>query len=160
GLFNWSDEFQDISFELERIGLSSSKSFLIHEFWSNEYIGEFQQNVTIFDLPPRSVKLLCIREMRDVPTLLSTDIHFTQGGVEILSEGWDERGQNFLAVYRNPRKSASSLFIYVPDDYVPASMACFGAEYSFQWNQPIYRINLAPTTNLVNLSVHFGKTSG
>jgi len=160
GIFNWSDELQDISFELERIGLSSSKSFLIHEFWSKEYIGEFQQNVTIFDIPPRSVKLLCIREMGDVPKLLSTDTHFTQGGIEILSEGWDASSQTFLAVYRNPRGSGSSLFIYVPDDYVPASMACFGTEYSFQWNQPIHRINLAPTTNLVNLSVHFGKTSG
>jgi hypothetical protein len=160
GIFNWSDEPQDIYFDLERLGLSSSKSFLIHEFWSNEYIGEFQEKVTIFDVPPRSVKLLCIREMKNVPQLLSTDTHFTQGGIEILSAGWDSRGQSFLAVYQNPRPSASSLFIYVPDAYVPTSMACFGTEYNFQWRYPIYRIDLAPTTNVVNLSVNFGKTSG
>jgi hypothetical protein len=160
GIFNWSDEFQDISFELEQLRLSSSKSFLVHEFWANEYIGEFQKDVTILDMPPRSVKLLCIREMRGVPQLLSTDTHFTQGGIEILSAGWDARSQTFLAVYRNPKASASRLFIYVPDDYVPASMACFGTEYNFQWRQPIYRIDLAPTKNIVNLSVHFGRTSG
>ena len=160
GIFNWSDGLEDISFELEQLGLSSSKSFLIHEFWSNEYIGEFQKSVMILNIPPRSVKLLCIREMKDVPQLLSTDTHFTQGGIEILSAGWDARSQTFLTVYRNPKTSASSLFIYVPDDYVPASMACLGTEYKFQWHQPIYRIDLAPTKNIVNLSVHFGRTSG
>ena len=160
GIFNWSDEPQDISFDFEQLGLSPSNSFLVHEFWSKEYIGEFQQNVTLLDMSPRSVKLLGVREMKDVPQLLSTDAHFTQGGIEILSAGWDARSQSFLIVYRNSRAGASSLFIHVPDDYVPASMACLGSEYNFQWRQPIYRIDLVPTAEMVNLSVHFGKTSG
>lgn len=160
GVFNWDDGTQDISFDFEQLGLSPSQSFIINEFWSQEYLGEFVKCATFLDLPPRSVELLCIRAQRKVPQLLSTDMHFTQGGVEILSAGWDARSHTFLAVCRNPKLSSGSLFIYVPDDYVPASIACFGAEYNFRWHRPIYQIKIAPAENIVNVSVHFGKISG
>jgi len=160
GLFNWADLDADVSFKLEEIGLDSSKYYLAHEFWSKEYLGEFSGSITLFNLPPRSVKLLCLREERDVPQLLSTDMHFTQGGVEILSAGWDACSNSFLAVCQNPKQSYGNIFIYVPEDYVPASIACFGAEYNFNWRRPVYQIKLAPTDELVNISVHFGKTSG
>jgi len=160
GIFNWADLDADVSFKLTDIGLDSSKYYLAHEFWSKEYLGEFRGSVILPDFPPRSVKLLCLREEKDVPQLLSTDMHFTQGGVEILSAGWDDRSNSFLVVCQNPKRSDGTIFIYVPEDYVPASVACYGAEYNFNWRRPVYQIKLAPTDKLVHVSVHFGKTSG
>ena len=160
GIFNWADLDADVSFKLTDIGLDSEKYFLAHEFWSKEYLGEFKGSIILPDLPPRSVKLLCLREERDVPQLLSTDMHFTQGGVEILSAGWDARSNSFLVVCQNPKQSDGTIFIYVPEDYVPASVAGYGAEYNFNWRRPVYQIKLAPTDKLVHLSVHLGKTSG
>ncbi len=159
-LFNWADMDAEVSFKLEEIGLDSSKYFIAHEFWSKEYLGEFKGNITLPNLPPRSVKLLSLREERDVPQFLSTDMHFTQGGVEILSAGWDVRSNSFLIVCQNPKPSVGNIFIYVPEDYVPASIACLGAEYNFSWLKPVYQIKLAPTDKLVHISVRFGKTSG
>ncbi|MBI1923446.1 alpha-galactosidase [Candidatus Poribacteria bacterium] len=160
GAFNWGDGVDDIYFTLDSLGLDRSKYYLVHDFWNREYLGTFRGSVTLLDVPPRSAKLLCIRAEQDVPQLLATDIHFTQGGVEVLSAGWERRSQSLLAVCKNPKFSKGTFFIYVPEDYVPVATACYGCQYHFRWRKPIYEIEFSPTTDLVHFSIQFGKTSG
>lgn len=158
-LFNWNDEEEDISFTFSQIGLDASKSYIIHDFWEEEYIGQFTKEITLFDLPPHSVKLLAVRELQDVPQIISTNIHYTQGGVEVISSGWDERGQTLLVVCKRFNRSQGTIFIYVPDEYVPASTACYGAEYSFKFKSPVHSIKLKPFNEVIHFSITFGKTS-
>jgi len=160
GAFNWGDGMDDIYFTLDSLGLDRSKYYLVHDFWNREYLGTFRGSVTLLDVPPRSAKLLCIRAEQDVPQLLATDIHFTQGGVEVLSAGWERRSQSFLAVCKNPKFSKGTLLIHVPEDYIPAATACYGCQYHFRWQKPIYELEFSPTTELVHFSIQFGKTSG
>jgi len=159
-LFNWDDSEKDISFSFNQIGLEQSKAYIVHDFWDEDFVGQFTKEVTIFSLPPHSVKLLCIRELQNVPQIMSTNIHYTQGGIEVLSSGWDERSQTLLAVCRKFSRSQGTIFIYVPDNYLPASTACYGADYSFKWRKPIHSIILKPFNEVVLLSINFGKAYG
>jgi hypothetical protein len=158
--FNWEDKVDELYFTLDSLGLDRTKYYLVHDFWNREYLGAFRGGVTLLNVPPRAVQLLCIRAEQEVPQLLATDIHFTQGGVEVLSAGWDRRSQSFLAVCKNPKLSKGTVFIHVPEDYVPAATACYGSNYHFRWQRPIYELEFSPTTDFVHLSVQFGKTSG
>ena len=160
GVFNWTDIKADVDFTLDSLGLNRSRYYLVHDFWNREFLGNVRERVTLFDIPSRSVKLLCLRAEQNVPQLLATDIHLTQGGVDVLSAGWDKRSQSFLAVCKPPKRSKATLFIHVPQDYAPAAIACYGADYRFRWDRQIYEFEFNSSTALVQVSVQFAKTSG
>ena len=160
GVFNWTDRKADVDFTLDSLGLNRSRYYLVHDFWNREFLGNVRERVTLFDIPSRSVKLLCLRAEQNTPQLLATDIHLTQGTAEVLSAGWDKRSQSFLVVCKPPRRSKGTLFIHVPQGYAPAAIACYGADYRFRWDRQIYEIEFNSSTALVQFSVQFAKTSG
>ena len=160
GVFNWRDQVDDVNLDFGALGLDSSKFYLVHDFWNRQYLGVVRGKVAVSDMPSRSARLLCLRPERDTPQLISTDIHFTQGGVEILSAGWDRKSQSFLAVCKPPRHGKGTLFIHVPEGYVPAGTSCYGSNYQYSLNPPIYELTFNPTNELVHASVRFEKTSG
>ena len=161
-VFNWNDYEDDAYFELEALGLPKSKEFLVHDFWMRQYLGKVSDSVTLLNILPRSVKLLCFREEQDVPQLLATDMHYTQGGVEILSAGWDRHSQSYMIVCKPLRQAEGTCFIHVPDDYLPISVATHGSDYRYNWDEPIYKLTFtgAKPDQLVQASIHFAKTSG
>jgi hypothetical protein len=161
-VFNWNDYEDDAYFELEALGLPKSKEFLVHDFWMRQYLGKVSHSVTLLNVPPRSVKLLCFRTEQDVPQLLATDMHYTQGGVEILSAGWDAHNQSYLLVCKPLRQSDGTCFIHVPENYLPISVATYGSNYQYNWDKPIYKLTFTgiQPDKLVHASIHFAKTSG
>ena len=161
-IFNWNDREDDAYFELEALGVPESKEFLVHDFWMRQYLGKVSQNVNLLNIPPRSVKLLCFREEQDVPQLLATDMHYTQGSVEILSAGWDNHNQSYLLVCQPLRQTEGTCFIHVPEDYLPISVATYGSDYQYSWDKPIYQLTFTQTRpdQLVHASIRFAKTSG
>ena len=161
GIFNWKDQPEEIQFDLSSLGLDRSKYYLVYEFWNQRYLGLVSGSVTLVDVPPRCARLLCIREAQKNPQLLATDLHFTQGGSEILSAGWDSRSRSFLVVCDTKQRPYSMLSIHVPKDYLPVDTACYESDYSFSWDSPIYQIKLKdPKSDLVQISVKFALTSG
>lgn len=161
-VFNWDDHEDDAYFEMEALGLPKSKDFLVHDFWMREYLGKVSHSVTLLNIPPRSAKLLCFREEQDVPQFLATDMHYTQGGVEILSAGWDRHSQTYMIVCKPLRQAEGTCFIHVPEGYLPVSVATYGSDYQYNWDKPIYKLTFTGTQpdQLVQASVHFSKTSG
>ena len=160
GVFNWTDRKADVDFTLDSLGLSRSRYYLVHDFWNREFLGNVRERITLFDIPARSVKLLCLRAEKKIPQLLATDIHLTQGGVDVLSAGWDKQSQSFLVVCKPPTQGKGTLFIHVPEGYIPAATACYGAEYHFRWNREVYEFEFNSTAALVQASIQFAKTSG
>ena len=161
-VFNWDDHEDDAYFELEALGLPKSKDFLVHDFWMRQYLGKVSHSFTLLNIPPRSAKLLCFREEQDVPQFLATDMHYTQGGVEILSAGWDRHSQTYMIVCKPLRQAEGTCFIHVPEGYLPVSVATYGSDYQYNWDKPIYKLTFTGTQpdQLVHASIHFAKTSG
>ena len=161
-VFNWNDHEDDVYFELDALGVPESNGFLVHDFWMRQYLGKVSQSVNLLNIPPRSAKLLCLREEQDVPQLLATDIHYTQGSAEILSAGWDSHSQSYLLVCKPLRQAEGTCFIHVPEDYLPISVATYGSDYEYNWDKPIYQLTFTETQpdQLVHASIHFAKTSG
>lgn len=161
-VFNWDDHEGDAYFELDALELPASKEFLVHDFWMRQYLGKVSHGVTLLNIPPRSAKLLCFREEQDVPQLLATDMHYTQGGVEILSAGWDGHSESYLLVCKPLRQADGTCFIHVPEGYLPTSVATYGSDYQYEWEKPICKLTFTgiQPDKLVHASIHFAKTSG
>ena len=161
-VFNWDDHESDAYFQLSALGLPESKEFLVHDFWMRQYLGKISDGVTLLNIPPRSAKLLCFREEQDVPQLLATDMHYTQGGVEILSAGWDSHSESYLLVCKPLRQADGTCFIHVPEGYLPTSVATYGSDYQYEWDKPICKLTFTgiQPDKLVQASIHFAKTSG
>ena len=159
GIFNWQEYSDQIAFGLADIGLDKSKTYLVHDFWNRQFLGTVQNSLTLMDVPPQSGRLLCIRQEKKVPQLLATDLHFSQGGADVLSVGWDQDRQTLLLVCRSPRQNGT-IFLYLPDDYLPIETACVGARYTYRWQSPIHQIKLSQAQQkVVQISVRFTKTS-
>lgn len=159
-VFNWKDHDDDAYLELKALGLAESKGYLVHDFWMSQYLGQVSHSLTLLNIPPRSVKLLCFREEQKVPQLLATDMHYTQGSVEILSAGWDSQSQNYLLVCKPLRLAEGTCFIHVPEAYLPIGISAYGSDYRYSWDKPIYKLTFRPTETLVHASIGFAKTSG
>ena len=161
-IFNWNDHEDDVYFKLDALESPESKDFLVHDFWMRQYLGKVSQNVNLLNIPPRSAKLFCFREEQDVPQLLATDMHYTQGGADILSAGWDHHSQSFLIVCKPLRQAEGTCFVHVPEDYLPISVSAYGSDYQYTWDRPICQLTFTRTQpeQLVHTSIHFAKTSG
>ncbi len=160
GVFNWKDQQDDIHLNLDLFGLNPDKDYLVHDFWMRQYLGVVSKNVTLLNMAPRTTKLLCLREEQEVPQLLSTDIHYTQGSVEILSAGWDSHSQSYLIICQPTRQSAGTFFIHVPEDYIPIGVSGYGSDYQYSWDRPIYQLTFGATESLIHASIQFTKTIG
>ena len=159
GVFNWEEIPSQVSLDLTDLGLEKSKTYLVHDFWNRQYLGSVQDALTLMDMAPQSARLLCIRPERKVPQLLSTDLHFSQGGSDIISTGWDKQSQSLLVACRAPRQSGT-VFLYLPEDYLPVETACVGAKYNYRWQEPIHQIDFSkPEHPVIQLSVRFTKVS-
>ena len=160
GIFNWKDQQDDIHLNLEAVGLNPEKDYLVHDFWMRQYLGVISKNVTLLNIAPRSAKLLCCREEQKIPQLLSTDMHYAQGSVEILSAGWDEHSQSFLLICQPLRQAEGTFFIHVPENYIPIGVSAYGSDYKYNWDKPIYQLTFGATESLIHASIQFTKTSG
>lgn len=160
GIFNWSDHQEDILLDLADTTMDVDKDFLVHDFWMRQYLGIVSKKVSLMNIPPRSAKLLCLREQQNVPQLLSTDLHYSQGAVEILSAGWDEHSHSFMLVCKPPRESEGTFYIHVPEEYIPISVSTFGSKYRYKWEKPVYELTFNPTDSLIHSSIQFSKTTG
>ena len=160
GVFNWKDQQDDIHLDLNKVGLNPDKDYLVHDFWMRQYLGVVSKNVTLLNIIPRSAKLLCLREEQVVPQLLSTDMHFTQGSIEILSSGWDKHSNSYLIVCQPLHEAEGSIFIHVPEEFIPVGVSAYGCEYEYSWDKPIYRITFGETDSLIHASIRFTQTSG
>ena len=161
-IFNWNDHEDDVYFPLDALGIPESKDLLVHDFWMRQYLGKVSHSVNLLNIPPRSAKLLCFREEQDIPQLLATDMHYTQGSADILSAGWDHHSQSFLLVCKPLRQAEGTCFIHVPEGYLPISVATYGSDYQYTWDKPICQLTFTQTQpgQFVHTSIHFAKTSG
>jgi hypothetical protein len=159
-LLNLADTFEDVDIQFGDLGLNKAKSYLAYEFWDGRFFGSYQRTFSVAGLPPRSVKLFALREETEVPMLLATDFHVSQGQVELMTLGWDEKGQTLLGVCRDLKKGRGTLLFHVPDTHVPIAVACAGSKYSYAWKPPVYELHLAFGDEPAPFSIRFAHTSG
>jgi len=96
GLFNWGVDKDARGAEMmivirlgfDELGLDRRRAYHVFEFWSQKYLGLYRGSISV-EVPPRTVRLLAIRENLGRPQVLSTDRHVTQGAILLRDVRWD-----------------------------------------------------------------------
>jgi len=161
-LFNWGDRPLDLRLPFGDLGLDGEKAYLVHEFWSREFLGS-RRGAVEARIEPRSNLLLAVHERRDRPQLISTDRHVSQGGVELLDESWSRERGELLCTLRLVAEDPLTAFIHVPAPFVfsRASAEDAAVERIAADRPPIVAVTLRrPLSGEARLLLTFGAGTG
>jgi len=109
---------KNIQLDFAELGLKQDTPYLLYEFWRQQFLGDVRNSFTV-SLPPHTCRLLCIRAVPPHPWIMSTDLHVTQGGVELRDVKWDVLGNCLSGTAQRPGESGD-LVIYVPKGFRPS----------------------------------------
>lgn len=141
GLFNLEDFEIDINLEANKLGMISGKEYLMFDFWEQKFFGSFKDSHTVKNVPERTVKLLCLREKTMRPQIISTDVHFTQGGIELEKVIWNESAQSLEGLFKSSRTGTHKLFLYIPTGYILEDLQPFDAGIEIKDNICVFTVN-------------------
>lgn len=115
GIFNTNrpDRPRKYTLDFKGIGLDSGREYLVFDFWARKFLGKLKGSFKTGVLPPHHCQVLCIRENRNVPQVLSTDMHITQGGVEVLSSIYDA-AKSILRIELAPVSKTGRIYVHMP----------------------------------------------
>ena len=113
-LQNWNDSDQEYDIRFSDLGLDPSRSYWIFRFWDQTFLGEFSQNVSL-RVGARTGETYAIREVRRTPWVLGTDMHLTQGGVEL--EDVVYSGSELSGMARRQPGAEGHIVAFIPPGY-------------------------------------------
>ena len=117
GLFNYeAGAAVEKSISLSRLGLDPALDWLAFEFWQQRFLGGVHGQLRVV-VPAESVALLALREDRGVPQVVSTDRHFTQGGVELRDVEWSGGSNTLSGISLGGIGTHHSVLIRIPAGY-------------------------------------------
>jgi hypothetical protein len=125
-LFNWGrnrrwgvleeETEKPMEVRFAELGLSSTRKYLVTEFWSGKYMGVFTESFTD-TLPPRSVRVYSIHEVGNSPQFIGTNRHITQGATDIESVKWDALSGKLSGTQKVDPGFDYKIMIFVPENF-------------------------------------------
>ena len=115
-LQNWNASGKSYDIRFAKLGLDSSKGYLVYRFWDQTFLGEYHDQVTLW-AGGRDGETYLIREVPSHPWVLSTDMHLTQGGVELPEVKWEEEEKQLHGIAARHPGAEGNLVVYVPNGY-------------------------------------------
>jgi len=115
-LQNWNENPKSYSLDFARLGLDSANSYLVFRFWDQRFLGEFSGNVEL-RVEGRHGECFAIRKKPSHPWVMSTDMHLTQGGVELESVRFDNSSRTLSGKTRRHAGANGQIVLYAPDGY-------------------------------------------
>lgn len=126
GFFNWTEETAEFEINLHKIFRTNNVKYHLFEFWSKDYLGIHEETVPIDKIESHSTKLFAIHPVKDIPTLLSTSFHITQGLIEVKKFEFSPEAKALHISLEKPGKNSGSLYIYVPESLINSDITLKG----------------------------------
>jgi hypothetical protein len=125
-LFNLDARPQRVDIDLERLGLTAGASYGIYDFFNEQFLGtvsgaEGLGVVLRPDVPEMDVRVLRIAPAHPRPYVVGTDMHLTQGGVELRDVAWDDQTLVLKGTALRAPGLTGRVMVYVPDGFAPVA---------------------------------------
>lgn len=113
-VFNTTDKKCEYTLDFENELELGGGKYHIYDFWGDKYLGTAREKISL-SLDGCETKLLSVRQKKDVPQIISTNRHITQGAQEIEDMRFDK---NTLFVRASLVKNDKyKMAVYIPDGY-------------------------------------------
>ncbi len=122
GLYNWDSNQAQISCSIEHLGLDPAKSYVAFDYWDNKLIPAFKDQL-VATLPGQSCKVLAIHAVSEVPQVISTSRHVTQGIVDHLEQKWDATAKTLSGASDVVADDPYELRVACPSGMTPGNVA-------------------------------------
>jgi hypothetical protein len=125
GLFNLDEEPARAMVDLRQMRLDRSRRYAIWDYFGAKLLGEVapgeELDLTLsVPVPATDVRVLRVTAVEDRPFVLATDMHLTQGGVELPEVQWDAGALTLRGVARRAPGLQGEVVVFVPEGYAPA----------------------------------------
>jgi len=118
GLFNYEEgPPREREVSLSRLGLDPGRNWLAYDFWQQRPLGTIRDNLRL-PVPGESVALVALRSDQGVPQVISTDRHFTQGGVELGAVAWNPEAKTLSGTSLGGAGTQHNVLVSVPPAFV------------------------------------------
>jgi hypothetical protein len=96
-IYKWWGETEPFSIQTSKIGLPPALEYVGFDFWANKFIPPFKDELSIV-LENDSCCCIAVRPSSNVPQLISTSRHVTQGIVDVTEETWNSGSETLSGV--------------------------------------------------------------
>ena len=92
------------------------KDALLFDFWDETPLGTLNQHPT-FTLEATESRILCLRTPGSHPHLVATNMHVTQGGVEVIHHQWTDATRTLQIDFRRRPDARGKFWIHIPPGF-------------------------------------------
>jgi alpha-galactosidase len=135
-ILNLTEKPIGASFTFSEIGLDEKLPHHVWNFWEQEYEGITEQQVDVTGLKPHSCKLLAIRPESEIPSILSTSMHFTQGAMELNNFEWDDSRKALLITITKTTRKPEAIFFVFSAGWIPETAFLDGEQIKLEMVAP------------------------
>lgn len=125
----------------ESLRLDDGK-YICYDFFEDKYLGIIENNIYL-EAEPYDTRLICLRKYSDIPQLISTSRHFTQGAVEISDVLWSDDNLTLTVTADLISADDYTITLYCPCEYELKNCTVGYAEC----NDRIIKVKLCPPTD-------------
>lgn len=136
-LFNWEDGTKDISFTTKEIGADPGLDYTLFEFWTERYLGTMKESFSM-EVPPRSVRLLTMHPVKNIPQWIGSDRHIAQYAVELIDYAWNNENRILKGSIHLVESFPITVWIRTPDGYTVQKTDCKKANCTLVKNEKEY----------------------
>ena len=124
-VFNTTDKKCEYTLDFENELELDGEKYHIYDFWNDKYLGTASGKISL-SLNACETRLLSVRPKKDIPQIISTNRHITQGAQEIEDMRFEN---NTLYIRANLVKNDKyKIAVYVPDIYSVSDCGALKAE--------------------------------
>jgi hypothetical protein len=116
-LFNFNDDPMTTTLDTSELFKDNSE-YIVFDFWNEHCLGSALGSVEIH-ISPRDAKILRFTKKPDHPWVIGSDMHISQGDVELMHLRWDPDEMTLKGTCTRPEGETGRLFIYIPDGFEP-----------------------------------------
>ncbi len=121
GILNWAAEPLTETVRLADLGLQAGQDYLVWDFWRGELTGVVSDDFEVA-VPPGTARCLRIMPVPDTPAVLSTDMHVTQGLVDLRDVRWDADALTLSGTAVRAPGASGAVAVYLPRGLAPADL--------------------------------------
>jgi hypothetical protein len=151
---NWTNKelSREISFA-GNLGLDPERSYLVFDFWNQEFLGTFNESVEL-NIEPHDTRVLHIRPLLQRPQVLATDRHIS-GAYSIETLEWDKVELTLNGSSKTIADTPYSIFIYVPGIYSLSKIKSKTEAVPEKISENVYKVTMTATKKVANWSIIF-----
>jgi hypothetical protein len=151
---NWTNETQSrkISFD-DQLGLDPEKSYLVFDFWNQEFLGTFKESIEL-NIEPHDTRVLHIRPLLTMPQFLATDRHIS-GAYSIETLEWDTVEQSLKGSSKTIVGMPYSMYVFVPDKFSLSKVKSKAEAVQEKINDNVFRVTIKANEKITNWSIIF-----